>query len=231
MAEKILILGGTSEAHALAEKLVAEGHYVTLSLAGRTEKPATSAATIHIGGFGGAQGLSAFLRKGRFTRLVDATHPYAYRISENADQAAELTTIPLQRLDRPPWRKRLGDNWTEFDTHEHARDALPAGATVFLALGSTHIAAFAQRADVRFLIRMVDPPGEKVVLPRFHQIITGKPQVTPEGESDLFARSGVTHLVCRNSGGDAGYAKIEAARRINLPVFMINRRRSGKPAR
>jgi precorrin-6A/cobalt-precorrin-6A reductase len=223
MTEKILILGGTQEAVQLADRLIEAGHEVTLSLAGRTAEPLQTKAELRTGGFGGPEGLAEFLQENGYTRLVDATHPFAYRISENANQAAERTFIPFERLDRPPWGKRLGDNWTEFDSLEEARDALPAGARVFLALGSQHIAIFATREDIHFIVRMIDPPKTPLTLPSY-EIVVSRPGITPESESDLFSQHQVTHLVCRNSGGERGYAKIEAARRLHLPVYMINRK-------
>lgn len=223
--EKILILGGTREAAELAAKLVAAGHDVTTSLAGRTAEPEPVAGKIRIGGFSsdgknGAEGLAAWLTENGFTRLIDATHPFAKQISANAEAAGQLTGITFERRTRQPWQKRPDDVWLEVGSLGEARDAVPANARVLLALGSQYIAPFAERSGVHFVIRMVDPPNEPLPFAS-HDLILGKPSSDPAEESALLQRHGITHIICRNSGGSGAYAKIEAARELGLPVIMI----------
>lgn len=223
MREKILILGGTAEAADLAARLVAEGKVdVLTSLAGRTANPAQIAGTVRIGGFGGVEGLARFLNENRIDRVIDATHPFATRISENARLACESAGVPLERLDRPSWTRDDKDRWTEVATLEEAAAALPGGACVFLALGRQYLSAFEKRDDCHFVIRMVDPPQKTLAFLNF-ELILGKPSADPRSEAELLKRHGITHLVCRNSGGNAGYGKILAARELSLPVVMIRR--------
>ncbi|SSC67400.1 cobalt-precorrin-6A reductase [Ciceribacter selenitireducens] len=220
---KVLILGGTAEATALAAKLVARGDVaVVTSLAGRTAHPVLPPGEVRIGGFGGAAGLAAYIRENGVTRLIDATHPFARRISENAIQAAAETGIVLEHVVRPGWERQRGDRWQEVSSLEEAARALPAGATVFLALGRQYLDAFAARSDCRFIIRMIDAPAEPLPFTD-HVLILGKPSAHPEREAALFASHGVTHLVCRNSGGASGYGKIAAAREMGLPVIIVGR--------
>jgi precorrin-6A/cobalt-precorrin-6A reductase len=224
MNQTVLILGGTREAAELAAELVREhpDWRIVTSLAGRTKEPKPVAGEVRIGGFGGAEGLAAYLRAEGVTRLIDATHPFARQISENARQAAQSAGVRLEVRMRPPWRKRDGDNWIEVASLDGACDAIPAGARVLLALGSQHIAAFGSRSDVHFLVRMVDPPETPLPLSD-HALVLGLPGRTAEEETALLEAHAITHIVCRNSGGDGAYAKIEAARRLGLPVIMIAR--------
>lgn len=220
--QKILILGGTAEARLLAAQLIEEGHSVTTSLAGRTVDPVLPEGEVRIGGFGGAEGLAAYLRDEQFDRMIDATHPFANRISENAIKASAMSGIPLEQRLRARWQKQPGDRWKSVATLEAAAEVLPQGANVFLALGRQYLDAFIGRNDCRFVIRMVDPPETPLGFAD-HTLIIGKPASDPDREADLFTAHGITHLVCRNSGGPAGYAKIIAARRLALPVIMIER--------
>lgn len=220
--QKILILGGTAEARLLAERLVAEGHHVTTSLAGRTVDPILPAGAVRIGGFGGAEGLAVYLKTESFDRMIDATHPFARRISENAIKAAAISGVPLEQRLRPRWQKQPGDRWRSVATLEAAAEALPSGATVFLALGRQYLDAFVGRDDCRFVIRMVDAPETPLTFADY-TLVLGKPASDPDREADIMTAHGVTHLVCRNSGGPAGYAKILAARRLALPVVMLER--------
>ena len=222
MSKRILILGGTKEAAKLASELVNEGHDVTTSLAGRTKEPKPIAGRLRIGGFGGAEGLTTWLRDNQIDKLIDATHPFAKQISLNAKDAAEFTSIPLEVRIRPPWTKRPEDIWIEVKSLEAARDAIPEDAHVLLALGSQHINLFASRADVFFIVRMVDPPETPLVLPK-HELLIGTPSANWKDEAQVMQANQLTQIVCRNSGGTGAYAKIEAARRLQLPVIMVQR--------
>lgn len=220
---KVLILGGTREAAKLAAELVASGRWdVTTSLAGRTRTPAALSGRVRIGGFGGVEGLADYIRKEGFSKVIDATHPFARTISANAAAACKLAGVPLESRTRAPWTREPGDNWIEVASLEEAAAALPANARVFLALGRQYLDAFRPRPDCHFIIRMVDQPES---LPPFAscEVIAARPSDNPDDEAALFRNHAITHLVARNSGGDGGYAKIIAARQMELPVVMIGR--------
>ncbi|HWU64615.1 MAG TPA: cobalt-precorrin-6A reductase [Ensifer sp.] len=220
--EKILILGGTKEAAELAHKLLAKGLDVTTSLAGRTREPAPVAGKVRTGGFGGAEGLAAYLNAEGITRVIDATHPFAKTISANAVKACKLAAVPLDVRTRAPWQRQPGDNWIEVVTLEEAANALPENARVLLALGSQHLDAFLSRTDCHFVIRMVDPPNARLAF-QSHVILTAKPSQDPNEEATLLRAHAITHIVARNSGGEGAYAKIVAARTMGLPVVMVGR--------
>jgi precorrin-6A/cobalt-precorrin-6A reductase len=222
--ETILILGGTREAADLANELLAthpEARIIT-SLAGRTKEPAPLAGEVRTGGFGGVDGLVRYLRETGVTLMIDATHPFARQISANAVEAARIAGVPLDIRTRRPWTKQAGDSWIEVDTLKAARDAIPPGARVLLALGSQHIGLFASRDDVHFVVRMIDKPETPLDLPD-HALVLGRPGDTAAVETMLLIAHSITHIVCRNSGGTAAYAKIEAARQLGLPVIMVGR--------
>ena len=220
--EKILILGGTREAAELARELASQGLDVTTSLAGRTKEPAPVEGKLRIGGFGGAEGLAAYLKAQGFTLVIDATHPFAKTISANAVTACEFAGLPLDIRTRAPWQKQPGDLWIEVATLEAAAAALPENARVLLALGRQYLDAFLKRVDCHFVIRMVDPPESPLTFAS-HEILTAKPSTDPDEEAALLRAHTITHVICRNSGGDGAYAKIIAAREMGLPVVMVGR--------
>lgn len=223
MTATILILGGTREAAELAGELVRDhpGWRVITSLAGRTHEPAPLAGETRVGGFGGAEGMADYLRAEAVTRLIDATHPFARTISANARRAAELAGVPLETVTRPPWQRQPGDRWIEVASLEEARDTIPPNARVLLALGSQHIGVFTSRADVHFLVRMVDRPASPLPLPD-HELVVAKPGNVAQ-EMTLLEGHSISHIVCRNSGGAGAYAKIEAARTMGVTVIMLTR--------
>jgi len=218
---KILILGGTAEARELANRLVAKGHDVTTSLAGRTSDPKLPEGNIRMGKFGGIPGLAAYMRVVGTERLVDATHPYAGLISVNAVAAAQVTGIALVRYMRPPWQQQEGDDWLTLNTAAEAAAALPANADVLLTTGHMGLEAFMERDDCQFVVRVIEPPAFE--LPRHASLLLARPPYELSGELQLMEREGITHLITKNSGGGQTSAKLEAARRLGVKVIMIAR--------
>jgi precorrin-6A/cobalt-precorrin-6A reductase len=218
---KILILGGTAEARELANRLVALGHEVTTSLAGRTQEPRLPQGGLRMGKFGGIPGLSAYLRAAGIERLVDATHPYAGMISVNAVAAAQATGIPLVRYMRPSWEQQIGDNWTIVETSTEAAAALPHNSDVLLTTGHTGLEHFLERDDCQFIVRTIEAPA--IELPRHARLLQARPPYSLDSELALMQRENITHLVTKNSGGPQTASKLEAARRLGVNVIMIAR--------
>ncbi|ORE94786.1 cobalt-precorrin-6A reductase [Aurantimonas sp. 22II-16-19i] len=223
-ARPVLVLGGTAEANALVKALRQRWpeRRLILSLAGRTRSPELPEdAEIRIGGFGGAEGLAAFLLAESVSLVVDATHPFAAGMARNAARAADLAGLRRLKLLRPEWCPVAGDCWTPVTCLAEACRALPAGARPFLALGRQHLSPFTRRSDIRPLARMIEPP--EPALPAGWTLILSRPSSDRCAEADLMRAHGITHLVTRNAGGAASYAKVAAARDLGLPVIMIAR--------
>jgi precorrin-6A/cobalt-precorrin-6A reductase len=223
-AMKILILGGTAEARTLAGKLAETGRFdVALSLAGRTVKPLPQPVPVRSGGFGGAEGLEHYLREETIDVLIDATHPYADAISANAAHAAALTGVPLLALRRPAWEKVEGDQWIEVEGVSDAVAALgQAPRRVFLALGRNEITPFAAAPQHTYLVRSIDPVDPPLAVP--HAIyLTARGPFSEANDRALLERHRIDAIVAKNSGGDATYGKIAAARSLHLPVIMLKR--------
>ena len=220
---RVLILGGTYEAFQLAEQLAAMGGVDFISsLAGRTREPRMPKGQVRTGGFGGAEGLADYLRAERITHLVNAAHPFAAQISTNAVAAAGAAGIPLLRLLRPGWTVRQDDRWVAArHVVEAAELCRRAGGRIFLTLGSGEIYAFTEIHNAHFLVRTVDAP-ERLPL-RDYRVIAARGPFSLQDELRLLAEHHIGLIVAKNSGGDATYAKIEAARRMGLPVIMIER--------
>jgi precorrin-6A/cobalt-precorrin-6A reductase len=224
MTRRILILGGTTEARQLAERLAGRPDLeVTVSLAGRTAAIVAHPVPLRVGGFGGADGLAEYLQRERVDLLVDATHPYAEIISRNAIAAANAANLPLLALRRRPWEPVAGDRWTVVADADAAIAAIGADPRrVFLALGRQEVAAFEAAPQHAYLIRSIDPVEPPLALPNAVYLVARGP--FDEGEERaLLARHGIEVIVCRNSGGTAAYGKIAAARVLGIAVIMLGR--------
>jgi precorrin-6A/cobalt-precorrin-6A reductase len=220
---RVLILGGTSEAYEIARRLADQGDLsVISSLAGRVNQPKTPDGPVRIGGFGGVDGLISFLRNERIRVVIDATHPFAARISVNAESACGQLGLPLIAFSRVPWAKQKHDRWHVFpDTLSAAAYVAQTPGRVFLAIGRQQLDAFAACSNAWFLTRVIDrldtplPPNAKVVLERGPFLL--------EHELQLLREHAIDYIVSKNSGGQATYAKIEAARMLRIPVVMVDR--------
>ncbi|MBC7271171.1 MAG: cobalt-precorrin-6A reductase [Streptomyces sp.] len=223
MTRHVLVLGGTTEARELATALAAHpGVRVTTSLAGRVARPGAVAGEVRTGGFGGAEGLTAWLRERRVDALVDATHPFAAAITANAARAAAATGVPAVVLRRPGWRPGPGDHWHTASTLANAAELLPGlGTRVFLTTGRLGLAAFAHLTDLHFVVRSVEPPAPP--LPPHLDVVLARGPFTVADESALLRERRIDVLVTKDSGGAATSAKLTAARELGLPVIMVNR--------
>nr|BFE99329.1 cobalt-precorrin-6A reductase [Streptoalloteichus tenebrarius] len=220
---RVLVLGGTGEARRLASVLTGRpGLSVVSSLAGRVGDPRLPEGEVRVGGFGGPEGLAAWLRRERVSAVVDATHPFAHRMTASAVQAAREADVPLLVLRRPGWQERPGDDWRWAESVGHAAALLPGlGERVFLTIGRQGLAAFASLRDQWFLARCVDPP-EPPLPPRLEVVLDRGP-FTVDGELALLGRHRIDVLVTKDSGGEMTAAKLVAARRVGLPVVVVRR--------
>jgi precorrin-6A/cobalt-precorrin-6A reductase len=219
---KVLILGGTGDASKLAAKAVAiSGVEVITSLAGRTSQASAIAGTVRRGGFGGEVGLINYLQTQKIDLLIDATHPFASQISDRAIKAARTCNIPHLRLIRPAWKQTEGDRWIEVDSIEAAAAVLPSFAKrVFLTIGRQQLACFAHLKDIWFLFRSIDPPDPNTVLPQ-GLFLCDRPPFSRASEKEILLKYQIDAIVSKNSGGEATYGKIIAARELAIPVAIV----------
>jgi precorrin-6A/cobalt-precorrin-6A reductase len=211
---RVLILGGTAEARELAGALHARGDHVLTSLAGAVPDPERPAGETRIGPIETAEDLARLAAS--YDVVVDATHPFATRVSALAAQAR----IPLVRLDRPPWREGPGDRWTRVPDIAAAARAIPADARVLLTTGRRALAKFSH-SPAFFLIRAITAPPPP--LPARHELLLDRGPYETEQELALIDRHRIDLIVTKDSGGPATEAKLTAARERGLPVIVVDR--------
>lgn len=223
MSVCLLLLGGTAEARAVAADLATDARLdVVSSLAGRVVRPALPAGRVRIGGFGGPDGLADWLREHRVGAVVDATHPFAAKISASAVQACARQGVPLLRLQRPPWTERPGDVWHRAPTPVDAAALLASlGGRVMLTTGRQGLDVFVHEPALWFLARCVDPPTHP--LPANVELLLSRGPYTLDGELALMLGHRIDLLVTKDSGGVLTEAKLDAARRLALPVVVVDR--------
>lgn len=221
----VLILGGTSEAAALDQLLAEQAPDIRaiISLAGHTADPRPLNLPVRIGGFGGIDGLRRYLVEQGIVAVVDATHPFAAIMPFHAEAACKAEGVPLLAIRRESWKPRPGDRWKSVPDIPAAVEALgKEPRRVFLTIGRLDLPAFADAPQHRYLVRAIEPIGDRLPL---HGVtfIQQRGPFDADDEEDLMRREGVEVLVSKNSGGPATAGKLIAARRLGLPVIMVER--------
>ncbi len=218
----LLILGGTTEANALAKAISEQGVAAVYSYAGRVENPRPQPLPVRVGGFGGPEGLAAYIRDTGITHVVDATHPFAAQMSRNAIEACNTTRTQLAALTRPAWSPQPGDRWHHVPDIAAAVEALSGDPQrVFLAVGRMHLEDFAAQPQHQYLLRLVDEP-DRLPLPNAEVVVARGP-FTEADDRALMQRHGTQLVVSKNAGGTGARAKLDAARALGLSVLMIDR--------
>lgn len=217
MTARILVLGGTGDALRIARALAPEHVY---SLAGLGRVPADLACAVRVGGFGGAEGLARYLADERIAGVLDATHPYAARISANAARACAAAQVPYWALRRAPWQPQHGDDWRMVDDWTGVIDAIAPFSRVLFTLGREPLAHLDEvPAHQHWTVRCLDAhAGHARAL-----VIDARGPFTLEGERALVDAGRFDVVVSKNSGGAATEAKLVVARERGLPVVMMQR--------
>ncbi|MBY5988417.1 cobalt-precorrin-6A reductase [Roseovarius atlanticus] len=218
----LLLLAGTGEAKAIATRLRKEGIAATASLAGASRAPAPLDIPTRSGGFGGEAAFRAYLSGHAITAVLDATHPFADRISQRTARVCAGLGIPYCQVLRPPWAPGPGDDWTLIDREEEAAAHIAPGATVFLATGRQTLHRFANLSSCTVISRQINVPDTPFPFPN-GRFLPGTPPFSEGQEYDLFKSLGVDWLVAKNAGGPTPRTKLDAARRLGLRVALINR--------
>ncbi|MEL7302444.1 MAG: precorrin-6A/cobalt-precorrin-6A reductase [Pseudomonadota bacterium] len=228
----VLLLAGTGEARRLASQIVdakLPRLALTTSLAGATTEPRAYAGDLRRGGFGGVDGLSTFIREARVDLIIDATHPFAAKISANAMQAAAQSAIPMLRLERPPWTQpphQPHQPWTQIAGLADAVEHLSDESIAFLATGTGSFSAacdLASGSAATFYLRVAEAIDNTRSRPGNLHVIVQHPERTRDEDAALFTELGVTHVVMKNAGGDGSRGKLDAAADLGLTVLMIPR--------
>lgn len=225
MPPQILILGGTTEAREMAEII---GHCkkseAVISLAGRTSSPAAFPIPVRVGGFGGVEGLIAYLNEYKIDLVVDATHPFATQMKANVIAACRQVQMPLIIFDRPAWKPVADDKWTIVPDAEAAVALLQSRrpSSVFLPLGQKELLRFEAVPKHRYLIRSIEKFATPLNVPRAHYI-EARPPFEKAAEIELMRAYKIKLMVVKNSGASASYAKLVAARALGIEVVVIDR--------
>lgn len=218
----LLLLAGTGEARDVARALSERQVPAIASLAGVTRAPRPLGLPTRSGGFGGDAGFRAYLRDNAITAVLDATHPFADRVSLRSARICAEENIPYCQLLRAPWVPSPEDDWTILQDEAEAAKHIAPGATVFLATGRQTLHRFANLDRCRLICRQIDPPDGPFPFAN-GAFLVGRPPFSEEDEFRLFQQLGVDWLVAKNAGGSVPFTKFLAARRLGIRVAMIAR--------
>jgi len=219
----LLLLAGTGEAALIARDLAARGQIAAVaSLAGVTRAPRPVGLPMRIGGFGGEAGFRTYLQEAGISAVLDATHPFADRISHRSARVCRDLGLPYCQLLRPPWTPGPGDCWIMIAREEEAARHIAPGSTVFLATGRQTLDRFANLSQCRLICRQIDPPDGPFPFPN-GDFLVGGPPFSVADEIETFTRLAVDWLVVKNAGGEVPRTKLVAARDLGIGVITLVR--------
>lgn len=220
---KILILAGSGEARKLIDFLLKDQSVdVVSSLSGATRHPKALTGKNRNGRFGGRDSQRAYILNENFDLVIDATHPFAAKISERTMDICREISIPCLHVRRLEWTAQEGDNWTMLDHPEDAAKHIPDGSTVFLATGRSTLESFSNLGGRKLICRQIDPPDGEFPFENGSYLV-GSPPFSVVDEEKLFARLGIDFLIVKNAGGLPSRTKLDAARTLGIEVLMLKR--------
>ena len=218
----VLLLAGTGDAKQIASGLADAGVKTVASLAGATRTPDTLVVPTRVGGFGDEAGFRAYLHRNGITAVLDATHPFATKITDRTAQVCKDLRLPHLLYVRPQWEPTKADNWTFIAREEDAAQHIPENATVFLGTGRQTLSRFANLEGRRVICRQIDPPTAPFPF-EGGEFLIGRPPFPVSREKELFLALGINWVIVKNAGGEASRTKLDAAADLSIPVLMIKR--------
>jgi len=224
--KKLLILGGTGDAADLARRasdFFGGNLDIIVSYSGITGHQPDLPCEVRVGGFGGPEGLISYIKENEISHMVDATHPFAEKMTQHAFIASNALNLPTLVMAREEWVPTFGDRWLEVDSMEDAvKNVRELAVKTFLTIGTKELAAFDGLDEVTLVVRLLEEPKENLSLSNY-DVVTGRPPFSVESECELLREHNIRLMVTKNSGGDMTRAKLDAARSERISVIMVNR--------
>lgn len=218
---RVLVLGGTGEGEAVA-RLLRDRHGIDPLLIRPPglgpASPDVPALTLVIES---RADLSNLMRG--MAAVVVAAHPFSGAFAVAAAEVAAGLGLPVVRLLREPWRPGPLDLWTAVaDPKAAAAELMRAGwMRPFVSLGRDELAPFLALRGRELFLRLPGPGALPAI--RRGKILTDAGPFSVATEAGLFARHAIDVVVARNTGGKAGWPKLQAARAMRLPVILLRR--------
>ncbi|MCV2891745.1 precorrin-6A/cobalt-precorrin-6A reductase [Lentibacter sp. XHP0401] len=221
---RLLLLAGAGETREIAAGLAARGRDAVASFEGSARFAGKIPLPQRVGGFGGDAGFERYLESETIGAVLDVTHPFAEAVSARSARICKALGIPYAMVLRPEWAPEEGDTWVMLDSEAGAAEHIPQGSTVFVATGRGGLRGFANLKDCEVIARRLG--GEPEDFPfEGGRFLQGDGPFSVAEEEALFRELGVDWLVVKNAGGAGARPKLQAARKLGIPVGMIRRPR------
>ena len=221
---KLLILGGTSDGKQLAQALHEQGITVIYSIAGLVRQPDLPCDIIS-GGFSKRGGLARYVIDNDITALLDATHPFADKMSQIALDVSAQLNLTLWRYQRPDWIATPEDDWTFYEDWRDLLSALAPYQSIFLTQGQLSESMLDalhlhRQSGQQFLHRTAVKPKHQI--PEWMTWVQGIGPFSLDAEMAAIKNSRVEVIVSKHSGGSVPN-KMLAARELGIPALLLAR--------
>ena len=231
--KEILIFAGTTEGRKLSECLSKADILHTVCVAteyGEIVLTENACAHVHRGRMD-VEEMSAFISDGQFSAVVDATHPYAQVVTENIRTAMKGMDIPYIRLKRETDDSYDYDKIRSFECNEDCAEALlQINGNILLTTGSKELSVYCGYESLKDRLYVRVLPGLESLSLCNENGIMGKHILALQGpftvdmNEAMLRQYDISCLVTKKSGRAGGYIeKLEAAKRLDIPVYVVER--------
>jgi precorrin-6A/cobalt-precorrin-6A reductase len=228
----ILLLGGTSESIEIARLLVDAGFSTLLSMATDVimNLPESPLLTVRRGPLD-QRGIEDVVLNNGIKMLVDATHPYAEDVTDNALLVCRKLGVEYLRLSRKPVVQE-GRNIIFVKDHEEAvLKGVLLGGTILAAIGIKNLGvyvAMCSKHGVRLIVRALPSEDSRKMLRDLgvppEDTIIGRGPFSFEDNLLAIRRFGVKTLITKDSGTRGGTEdKIRAAEHEGCSTIVVQR--------
>ncbi len=231
----ILVLSGTEEGKEIVRRLHEEGLSLLTTVAteyGKKMFEQMGLETVCLQGRLDANGFSQLIQEKGIDIVVDATHPYAIEVSQNAIDACKKTNTQYLRFERQEIEIPPHPSIHKVKTMAEAVDkSRTLGKRIFLTTGISSVAKFILLKDEKELYVRILPVPEHIALcldmgiPPTHVIAMHGP-FSEDLNRAMFRQYHTNTMVTKDSGEVGGVPeKIHAAINEGIDTIVIERPR------
>lgn len=229
----IFIFSGTTEGRELAQLLASNGVEVHVRVAteyGAEVMEPDANIDVKVGSCGGAEGIARVIEENGFTLVVDATHPYATRISEHIREGCEASGTEYIRLSRSASFDGSSDVIEVASVKDAVDYLIGTEGPILAATGSNEILEYTRIPDYRERVtaRVLStrPSMLKCLDAGFEgkNLVCAQGPFSEEANHALLVQIGARYMVTKDSGTVGGFEdKLNAARRAGARIILVKR--------
>ncbi|MCC0176358.1 cobalt-precorrin-6A reductase [Waterburya agarophytonicola K14] len=234
MRSKVWLIGGTSDSVAIAKILAGNNIPLVISVTTPSARSLYDRGLQIVTGCMNLARMQSFCQQEKFTAVIDASHPYAVEVSQQAIAITTKLNIAYLRYERSNYQGNNSTIANSLITELDSFETLLAGnylqeETVLLTIGCKTLPQFQSWQDRATLYARVLPKIESITIAqsagfKSDRTIAIRPPLTPDLEKALWQQWNISLVITKASGKAGGEdIKRQVALDLNIPLIIIAR--------